>query len=91
MVKVRSQSAAGRQQPTPDQIEKLAQELADKPFGQAKGKATEPDQKAQAIGISLPPKMIENLQDAALKNKRSGGGQKTVSGIIRALLEREGY
>ncbi|MBJ2293261.1 hypothetical protein JFT44_25410 [Pseudomonas sp. MF5691] len=91
MVKVRSQSATGRQQPTPDQIEKLAQELADKPFGQSKVKSAEIEQKAQAIGISLPPQMIENLQDAALKNKRSREGQRTVSGIIREVLAREGY
>jgi len=92
MVKPKSQSAAGRQyQPQLDQIEKLANDLADKPYGQAKEKVTDPEKKAQAIGISLPPSMIEKLQDAALKNKRSGGGQKTVSGIIRELLEREGY
>jgi len=91
MVKPKSQSAAGRQAATPDQIEKLASQLADKPYGHAKEKELETEKKAQAIGISLPPAMIEKLQDQALKNKRGGTGQKTVSGIIRELLEREGY
>lgn len=101
MSKPRSQSAAGRQPVNPAQIDQLADQLADqiadKPYGQKKAKpddskkSVEPEQKAQAIGISLPPKMIENLQDVALKNKRGGHGQKTVSGIIRELLEREGY
>lgn len=47
--------------------------------------------KAQPIGISLPPAMIEKLQDEAIKNKRRGDGQKTVSGIIRQLLEQARY
>ncbi|EXF94314.1 hypothetical protein HK44_002130 [Pseudomonas fluorescens HK44] len=101
MSKPRSQSAAGRHPTSPTIIDQLADQLADqiadKPYGQKKAKAADskktvdPEQKAQAIGISLPPSMIEKLQDAALVNKRGGHGQKTVSGIIRELLEREGY
>ena len=91
MVKPKSQSAAGRAQATPDQIEKLASELAEKDYARPKEKTQEADKKSQAIGISLPPSMIENLQDAAMKNKRGGAGQKTVSGIIRELLEKAGY
>ena len=91
MVKPKSQSAAGRTQATPDQIEKLAGELAGKDYGRPKEKTDDTEKKSQAIGISLPPSMIEKLQDTALKNKRSGAGQKTVSGIIRELLEKEGY
>jgi hypothetical protein len=91
MVKPKSQSAAGRAQATPEQIEKLAGELAEKDYGRPKEKPSDPEKKSQAIGISLPPDMIEKLQDMAIKNKRGGAGQKTVSGIIRELLEREGY
>lgn len=101
MVKPKSQSAAGRAQATPQQVDKQAAQLADalaeKDYGRQKEKQnesksdSEADKKSQAIGISLPPSMIEKLQDAAIKNKRGGAGPKTVSGIIRELLEKEGY
>lgn len=91
MVKPKSQSAVGRTQVTPVQIEKLANELAEKDYGKPKEKISDPEKKAQAIGISLPPGIIEKLQDEAIKNKRCGVGQKTVSGIIRELLEKAGY
>ncbi|KQQ55022.1 hypothetical protein ASF66_21660 [Pseudomonas sp. Leaf129] len=101
MVKPKSQSAAGRAQATPQQVDKQAAQLADalaeKDYGRKKEKPneykidSEADKKSQAIGISLPPSMIEKLQDAAIKNKRGGEGPKTVSGIIREILEKEGY
>ena len=103
MVKPKSQSAAGRAQASPQEVDKmadaLANELAEKDYGRPKEKTSatskkiesQTEQKAQAIGISLPPIRIEKLQDAALKNKRGGDGQKTVSGIIRDLLEKAGY
>lgn len=95
MVKKRSQTGAAHHA-TPEQAEALANELADKPYGQKKevklAKKAEPAaEKAQAIGISLPPAMIEKLQDEAIANKRGGAGQKTVSGLIRELLEKNGY
>ncbi|ENT5166892.1 hypothetical protein ISH43_29460 [Pseudomonas aeruginosa] len=95
MVKPRSATAAGSHQTaTTEQAERLAQELADKPYGKRKDVppiAPETNRKAVAVGISLPPDMIERLQDAAHQNKRAGSGQKTVSGIIRELLEQAGY
>ncbi|WP_248747875.1 hypothetical protein [Pseudomonas sp. MWU12-2037] len=42
---------------------------------------------ARSVSISLPPALIEKLEDQALSNKRSGGGPATVSGIVRAALE----
>lgn len=96
MVKPRSATAAGTtaQAVTAEQAERLAQELADKPYGQRKAlpqAAPETSRKAVAVGISLPPDMLERLQDAAHQNKRSSSGPKTVSGIIRELLEQAGY
>lgn len=88
MPKPASKTAAARTTATPAQAEKLAQQLADKPYGGVKESA---EAKAQAVSISLPPAMIEKLQDAALANKRGGGDLKTVSAIVRDALERAGY
>lgn len=88
MPKPASKTAAARTTATPAQAEKLAQQLADKPYG---GVKESPEAKAQAVSISLPPAMIERLQDAALANKRGGGDLKTVSAIVRDALERAGY
>lgn len=88
MPKPPSQTASVRRSATPAQAEKLAQQLADKPYG---GVKESPEAKAQNISISLPPSMIEKLQDVALANKRGAGNLKTVSAIVRDALERAGY
>lgn len=88
MPKPPSKTASARHIATPEQAEKLAQQLADKPYGGAKDS---PEPKAQNISISLPPAMIEKLQDAALANKRGGGHLKTVSAIVRDALDQAGY
>lgn len=99
-IKPRSKTAVAAEQrhtPDPAEIERLANTLADKPYGQqAAGTpptdAKMPDsEKAKPLAISLPPAMIERLQDQALINKRSGAELKTVSAIVRDALERSGY
>jgi hypothetical protein len=87
MPKPPSKTASGIQKATPEQANKLAQQLADKPYGGVK----EVEPKAQNISISLPPALVEKLQDAALANKRGAGDLKTVSAIVRDALERAGY
>jgi hypothetical protein len=47
--------------------------------------------KARPLSISLPPEIVEQLEDQALENKRSGDGPKTISGILREILEEAGY
>ncbi len=47
--------------------------------------------KARPLSISLPPEIVEQLEDQVRDNKRSGDGPKTVSGILRELLEKAGY
>lgn len=90
MPKPPSKTASGSHaKATAEQAEKLAQQLADKPYGSVKEAPTEA--KAQNVSISLPPAMIERLQDAALANKRGAGDLKTVSAIVRDALERAGY
>lgn len=87
MPKPRSQTAAGRQEATPTQAEQLAKELADKPYGGVK----EVEQKMRNVSISLPPAMVDKLQDVALANKRGGADLTSVSAIVRDALERVGY
>ncbi|EIU3733322.1 TPA: hypothetical protein ACRMXN_005651 [Pseudomonas aeruginosa] len=76
-----------KQTPAPAEIEALARELAGRPYG-SKQPAK---QKAKPVTISLPPSMIEQLEDAALRNKRENGDLKTVSAIVRDALEAKGY
>jgi hypothetical protein len=87
MPKPPSQTAAGRQKATPDQAEKLAKELAGKPYGGVQ----EVEAKMKNISISLPPAMADKLQDVARANKRGGGELTTVSAIMRDALEKAGY
>jgi hypothetical protein len=96
MAKPPSQTAAHRKElPSSAAVEALAKELADRPYGEVKPvKSVEvkvAPAKAKAISISLPPAMIEKLEDAALANKRNGFGAKTISGIVREALEAAGY
>lgn len=99
MVKKRSETAA--HVVTDAEAEAMAGKLAGKVYGQPINTEAAPEkksehvstlvEKAKAVGISLPPAMIEKLQDTALKNKRSGAAHKTVSALILDALERAGY
>ncbi len=73
-----------------DDADSLADILADKSYGESveQGLAKA---KAKALSISLPECLVSQLEDAAFANKRSGNGQKTVSGIIKQALEISGY
>jgi len=92
-IKPRSQKASERKTPSAAEIEKLAKSLADKPYGEnALETSKMPDsEKAKPIAISLPPFLIEKIQDQALANKRAGLDLKTVSAIVRDALEKAGY
>lgn len=98
-IKPRSKTAAAAEQrhtPNPTEIERLAKSLADKPYGQTvSATPTETkmrdSEKAKPLAISLPPAMIERLQDLAVANKRSGAELKTVSAIVRDAIEKAGY
>lgn len=90
MVLKKPSQAAGKRDVSPEAADKLARQLADKPYGE---KAPEPQgsQKAKPISISLPPSVIEQLEDAVRKNKRSGEGLRTISAIIKEALDIAGY
>lgn len=96
MPKPRSATAAAKKPISPADVEALADALVDKPYGDAPTikpvlKPTAASVKAKPVTISLPPSIIEQLEDAALSNKRSGSGPKTVSAIVRAALAAAGY
>lgn len=73
---------------TPEQADILANQLADKPYGQVK-----PNTKKASEGeiarttISLPKQLFETLEDLAMSNKRQGVEPKNVSAIVRDALE----
>lgn len=85
-----SQAAFAKPAVTSEAADELAKQLADKPYG---GKAILPDEvkKAKPISISLPPELIEQLEDRVRHNKRSGTGPKTISAIIRESLSGSGF
>lgn len=64
-------------------VEKLANELADKPYGDALNQDKEPTVRTS---LSLPVSMQEALEDMALANKRAGLNLRTVSAIAREAI-----
>lgn len=90
VLKKPSQAVAARSAATAEEADALARLLADKPYGE-KRSASEGARKAKPLSISLPPDLIEQLEDAVRNNKRSGSGSRTVSALIREALERAGY
>lgn len=98
MPKPRSMTAAAKKQVSAADVEALARELVDKPYGEPAEKKTAPKSetskvtaKAKPVTISLPPGLIEKLEDTAIRNKRRGEGPKTVSAIVREALELAGH
>lgn len=90
MPKPPSQQAKTKTVPSQAAVEALANELADRPYGvtQVEPVQEKPAQpvKRKPISISLPPEMIERLEDLALKNKRAGTGPKSVSALVLDAL-----
>lgn len=94
MVKKRSESAAKK--PDPAAVAALADQLADRPYGDTPPAPTEipaavAPAKAKPITISLPPHTIIELEEQVMENKRSGEGPRTVSGLIKLALKHYGY
>lgn len=64
--------------------DQLTQRLAGKPY---EGEADTP----QSITISLPKSVIRELERRRMANKEAAEGPKTISGLIKAALEKDGY
>lgn len=69
---------------TKQDAEKLAERLADKPYGSIQ----KSDDILVRTSFSLPKSLLLELEDEALKNKRAGVEPKSVSEIIRRALEQ---
>lgn len=61
------------------EIEKLANQLADKPYGDD---AVEDDNMIRTT-ITMPISMLHQLEDIARENKRKNIGLKSVSALVR--------
>ena len=66
-------------------IEKLADELADKPYGEPKEYHSEA---LMRTTITLPSSLLFKLEDLAKSNKRARKDLKSVSAIIRHYIEK---
>lgn len=90
MPKPPSQTVAAKPKPMPSQaqVDALARELVDRPYGESRPAAAK---KAKPLTISLPPDLIEQLEDRARENKRKGDGPKTVSALVREALGAYGF
>ncbi|MNP83801.1 hypothetical protein D3C76_1828480 [compost metagenome] len=44
-----------------------------------------------SLTISLPKSLIRELESRRLANKDAAAGPKTISGLIKAALEKDGY
>lgn len=64
--------------------DELTKRLADVP---AEGEKDAP----ASITISLPKSIIRELERRRLENKDTAAGPKTISGLIKAALEKDGY
>lgn len=67
-----------------DEAEKLAKELADKPYGSEPEKNT--NDELVRTSITLPQSMLNHIEDIAYQNKRAGVEPKTVSALIRQAV-----
>jgi uncharacterized protein (DUF2267 family) len=44
-----------------------------------------------SLSISLPKSLVRKLEERRLQNKDDDDGPKTLSGLIRIALEKDGY
>jgi len=93
MVKPRSKQATTNQKKDIDldAVEKLADKMADKPYGKAisENASDTPDShvELERITISIPQVMSYTLDDIARERKRNKLPNRTVSAIVREALE----
>ena len=78
--------------PDPSAIQALVEELADRPYGEAKpASASSPTIKHQRITLSLPIEMVEQLEKEAYENKRNKSGPTKISQLVQRELRKAGY
>ncbi|MGP5427469.1 hypothetical protein [Pseudomonas helleri] len=90
-VKKSSETANKRASVSEQDAERLASELADKPYGSQPQPRAVDTRKAVPVSVSLPPSVLEQLEDAVRANKRAGKPLRTVSAIVKYALEAQGF
>ena len=65
------------------EAEKLANEIADKPYGKA---VVLSDEEMTTTSFALPKSVLYRLEDIAKDNKRAGVEPKSVSALIREAI-----
>ena len=71
-------------QTTSEIADKLAKSFANVPYDMPKDVPV-------SLSISLPKSLVRQLEERRLLNKEEGDGPKTLSGLIRVSLEKDGY
>lgn len=70
-----------------EEAEKLANEIADKPYGKASPESN--NEEMTTTSFALPTSVLYALEDIAKNNKRAGIEPKNVSALIReAIVEK---
>ncbi|MNF99030.1 hypothetical protein D3C84_819150 [compost metagenome] len=74
------------------EAELTAAQIADKLAKRLAGVAGDGEKDTPvSITISLPKSLIRELESRRLANKDAAAGPKTISGLIKAALEKDGY
>jgi hypothetical protein len=82
-IKLRDNNISSKRQ---DIITKMAEDLADKPYGSFEVKKI--DNSQVRTTITLQKDVLYVLEDIAMHNKRDGKNLRSVSAIIRDCLEQ---
>ena len=83
MVKKRSETATGKKSTSPKEADKLADQLADRKYGERN-----PENGSMArTTISLPESMLIQLEDITRANKRTKREPSNVSALVRDAIE----
>ena len=83
MPKPRSKTAVTKKA-DPDQAAKLADSLADKPYGSVP--VPQAEDKLTRLTISLPFSLFDELEDASRKKRRRGESDWCMSALVRDAL-----
>lgn len=70
-----------------EQAALLADEIADKAYGASQESETNVVDEYVTTSISITSSMLNQLEDLAIKNKRSKSGPKNVSALIRQAVK----
>lgn len=74
------------------EVVQTAAEIADKLAKRLAGVAGDGEKDAPvSITISLPKSFIRELEARRMANKEKSAGPKTISGLIKSALEKDGY